>query len=419
MTMNRDLTRRTILKGTAAATLAGAGTLAAPGYLRAQSSPIVIGHLTPLTGFLGPLGEYAQKGVQLAAKEINAAGGVDGRQIELVMEDSVNPQTASAKAERLVDRDKVALIIGEISSASGLAIGQVADRMKTIFINTGCNSDELRGGSCNPYMFHVEAANSMYVKAAGTYLLINDLVKGKNWYSLTADYAFGHDLLRVAKLFMEENGGSFAGDELVATDVTDFSPYILKIRQAQPDLVVSNLAGNQITNFIKQYAEFGLPYPLAGFGFDTVVAWGAGRGAFQGIWPSVWHNLVDTEGSQAYVKAFEAEYGGLPDNQSWGDYNALKIIAKAMTETGSQDSTELSKYLRSGAEFDILKARPGTFRPYDNQLMQEMYAVEGKPAAEMESDTDVYIPLGTVPLVDQSLEELAPPKGACEMREPA
>ena len=83
---------------------------------------IRIGHLTPLTGFLGPLGEYAVMGVKLAAEEINGSGGVMGRKIELVMEDSVNPQTASAKAERLIERDKVAMIIGEISSASGLAI---------------------------------------------------------------------------------------------------------------------------------------------------------------------------------------------------------------------------------------------------------------------------------------------------------
>ena len=85
-----------------------------------------------------------------------------------MLEDSVNPQTASAKAERLVERDKVAMIIGEISSASGLAIGQVAKRTKTVFINTGCNSDALRGSDCNQYMFHIEAANSMYVQAVGT-----------------------------------------------------------------------------------------------------------------------------------------------------------------------------------------------------------------------------------------------------------
>jgi len=78
----------------------------------------------------------------------------------------------------------------------------------------------------------------------------------------------------------------------VPTDATDFSPYLLKIRQAKPDLVISNLAGNQITNFIKQYSEFGLPYPIAGFGFDTAVAWGAGADNFAGTWPTTWHHDV-------------------------------------------------------------------------------------------------------------------------------
>src|SRR5437868_11770875 len=290
--MTSGLSRRALIKGGAgSALIAGVGM---PAIVHAQADAIRIGHLTPLTGFLGPLGEYAVMGVKLAAEEINAAGGVMGRTTDLVMEDSVNPQTASAKAERLIERDRVAMIIGEISSASGLAIGQVANRLKTVFINTGCNSDALRGASCNPYMFHIEAANSMYVQATGRYLLRENLVRGKKWYSLTADYAFGHDLLRVAKKFMEENGGQFAADELVSTDVNDFSPYLLKIRQARPDLVVSNLAGNQVTNFRKQYSEDVLPFPVAGFGFDTVVAWAAGKGNFSGIWPLVWHHLVDT-----------------------------------------------------------------------------------------------------------------------------
>ncbi len=295
--MNSKLSRRTLIAGAAGS----AALVGMPAVVKAQADAIRIGHLTPLTGFLGPLGEYAVMGVKLAAEEINAAGGVTGRRIELVMEDSVNPQTASAKAERLIERDRVAMIIGEISSASGLAIGQVANRLKTVFINTGCNSDALRGASCNPYMFHIEGANSMYVMAVGQYMLRENLVKGKKWYSLTADYAFGHDLLRVAKKFMESNGGQFAADELVPTDATDFSPYLLKIRQARPDLVVSNLAGNQVTNFLKQYSEYGLTFPIAGFVFDTVVAWGAGKGNFSGIWPLVWHHLVDTPGSKKYV----------------------------------------------------------------------------------------------------------------------
>jgi branched-chain amino acid transport system substrate-binding protein len=415
MSQTRHLSRRSVLKGAAgAALLAGVG---APAILKAQADAIRIGHLTPLTGFLGPLGEFAVMGVKLAAEEINAAGGVMGRQIELVLEDSVNPQTASAKAERLIDRDNVVMIIGEISSASGLAIGQVGARKQRVFINTGCNSDQLRGQGCNPYMFHIEAANSMYVQAAGQYLMKADLVKGKKWYSLTADYAFGHDLLRVAKGFMEKNGGSFAGDELVPTDATDFSPYILKIRQARPDLVVSNLAGNQITNFVKQYAEYGLPFPVAGFGFDTAVAWGAGQGNFSGIWPLVWHHLVDTPSSKAFVAGFQKKYSRLPDNQAWGDYNAMKIVAQAMAETKSTESPKIAEHLRKEAKFDVMKEREGYFRAYDNQMVMPMYAVEAKKASDMKDKWDIYKPLGSVPATGEDLEVLAPPKdGTCAMK---
>jgi branched-chain amino acid transport system substrate-binding protein len=412
--MSYKINRRSLLKG-AAGTAAMAG-ISMPAILHAQAEVIRIGHLTPLTGFLGPLGEYAVMGVKLAAEEINNSGGVLGRKIELVMEDSVNPQTASAKAERLIERDKVAMIIGEISSASGLAIGQVANRLKTVFINTGCNSDALRGTNCNPYMFHIEAANSMYVEGVGNYLLRDNLVKGKKWYTLTADYAFGHDLARVARGFLGKHGGELAGDELVPTDATDFSPYLLKIRQARPDVVASNLAGNQITNFLKQYAEYGLPFPVAGFGFDTVVAWGAGKGNFAGVWPLVWHHLVDTPSSKKYVAGFQAKYAKLPDNQSWGDYNSLKIVAQSMNETKSVDPIKLAEHLRKGAKFDVMKSREAYFRPYDNQMIMEMYAVRAKDAAKMKDQWDIYDPLGTVPAAGEDMEVLAPPKdGTCKI----
>ena len=415
MAHSHDLTRRTLLKAAAGTTaIVGIGM---PAIVRGQADVIRIGHLTPVTGFLGPLGEYAQMGVWLAADEINAAGGVLGRKVELVIEDSVNPQTASAKAERLIERDKVAMIIGEISSASALAIGQVANRTKTVFINTGANSDALRGASCNPFMFHIEAANSMMVTAVGTYLKNENMIKGKKWYSLTADYAFGHDLFKVAKKFVTENGGQFIGEELVPTDATDFSPYLLKIRQAQPDIVASNLAGNQITNFIKQYAEYGLPFPITGFGFDTAVAWGAGKGNFSGIWPLIWHHMVDTPSSKKFVEAFTMKYGKPPENQCWGDYNSLKIVAQSFTEMKSADPQKLAEHLRKGAKFDVLKGREGYFRAYDNQMVQEMYAVRAKDPGKMKDQWDIYDPLGTVPGPGEDLEALAPPKdGTCKMQ---
>ncbi len=113
MSRKTPVSRRRVLGGAAAL-----GTVAVTGFpaiSRAQAEAIRIGHLTPRTGFLGPLGEYAVQAIDLAVEEINAGGGVMGRKIDLLKEDSVNPQTASTKAERMIERDKVACIIGEIS----------------------------------------------------------------------------------------------------------------------------------------------------------------------------------------------------------------------------------------------------------------------------------------------------------------
>jgi branched-chain amino acid transport system substrate-binding protein len=397
--------RRRFVQGTLAG--AAATSLGMPSLSHAQADAIRIGHLTPRTGFLGPLGEFAVQAMDLAVAEINAAGGVMGRKLDLLKEDSVNPQTASTKAERMIERDKVALIIGEISSASGLTISQVAERTKTLFINTGCNSDELRGKGCKRYMFHIESQNSMYVKTCGRSLMAQGLVKGKKWFSLTADYAFGHDLLRVAKRFMSANGGDFAADKLVPTDATDFSPLLLEIRNARPDLVISNLAGNQITNFLKQYSEFGLTFPVAGFGFDTALAWGAGKGNFLGTWPVVWHHLIDTPASKKFVGDFSARYNRPPENQAWGEYNAMKLVAQAMAEIKSADSTKLVEHFEKGAKFPLMKTREGYFRKSDHQMMHEMYTVQALPVAQIRNNWDIFSSSAPVPAANESLEVIA------------
>ncbi|HWH40412.1 MAG TPA: ABC transporter substrate-binding protein [Usitatibacter sp.] len=405
MTATKGISRRTVIKGA----LAGAATGIAgfPFISYGQSDVIRVGHLTPRTGFLGPLGEFAVQAMDMAVAEINAAGGVLGRKIELLKEDSVNPQTATTKAERMVERDKVACLVGEISSASGLAISQVAERTKTLFINTGCNSDELRGKGCKKYMFHIESQNSMYVKTCGRSLLQDGMVKGRKWFSLTADYAFGHDLLRVAKRFMEANGGQFAADKLVPTDATDFSPLLLEIRSAKPDLVISNLAGNQITNFIKQYVEFGLDYPVAGFGFDTALAWAAGKGNFLGTWPLVWHHMIQTPASQKFVADFRKRYNRPPENQAWGDYNAMKLIAQAMVETKSTDSTKLVEHFEKGARFPLMKTRDGYFRKADHQMMHEMYTVKALAPQAQKNDYDLFTSSGPIPGANEPLEIIA------------
>lgn len=397
--------RRTLLQ-------AGAATLALgfPAISRGQAEKIRIGHLTALTGFLGALGGYAVLGIRMAEEEINKAGGVMGRPIELLSEDSVNPATAATKAQRMLERDNVSVLMGEINSASALTMMQVAARNKRLFMQIGARSDALRGKNCNRYTFHVDIPVTVMVNAVGQALVRDNKVKGKTFYMLSADYLFGHDLLRAAKRFIDANGGKVIGDELVATDLTDFSGYMLKIRRAKPDVVCSNLAGNQVTNLVKQYAEFSLPFPLIGFNLNTADAWAAGEGNLGGIWPTVWHHDVNTPGSKAFVAAFTQKHGRPPENHAWISYVSLKMMAQAMNETKSTDSEQLIAYFEKQTEFDILKSRKAYFRSWDHQLMQEAYPFTVKPKGKAKDKWD-FLQLGAaVPAANQSLEVLAPTK---------
>ena len=281
----------------------------------------------------------------------------------------------------MLDQDGVAVLMGEINSASALTIMQVADRNKRLFMQIGARSDALRGKNCNRYTFHVDIPSTVMVNAVGKALVRENMMKDKKFYTLTADYIFGHDLARAAKTFFDANGGKLIGDELIATDVTDFSPYLLKIRQAKPDIVCSNLAGNQVTNLIKQYAEFDLPYPIVGFNLNTADAWAAGEGNLSGTWPTVWYHTLDVPASKTFVANFIKRNGKPPD----------KLIA----------------YFEKETQFDILKGRKGYFRNWDHQLMQEAYPFTVKAKGQSKDKWDMLELGGAIPGPIESLEVIA------------
>jgi branched-chain amino acid transport system substrate-binding protein len=390
------------------AAVAGAAALGFPAILRAQSDTIRLGHLTPRTGFLGQVGEYGFKGATLAVEEANAAGGVLGRKIELVAEDSVNPQTAVNKAQKLIERDKVICLIGEISSASGLAIAEQAQRYKIPFFNTGCNSDALRGSTCKRYMFHIEGSNTMYTKTIGTWQLQQKLIKNARWAFLTADYAFGHDLYKVSSRFLEENGGIILNNDFVPTNTADYSAYILKLRQLKPDFVYLNLAGVDQTTFLKQYREYSLPYQLAGGVMDTAPFWAAGIDNLSGHWQSLWYHGIDIPSAKAFTDRFRKKFGQPPENQAWGDYVGVRVALQSVADTKSTDIRSIVEYLEKGAEFDLLKGRKGRFRNWDHQLLQEMYVVKVKDKSKARDKWDIFDLVETVPDAKGSLELIQP-----------
>ncbi len=412
--MRNETTRRDFLKTAGAAAAVGASGILAPAILKAQQSPIKIGHLIPQSGFLSPMGEYMINAAKLAAEEINAAGGVLGRQLQLVPEDDQNPGVAVQKATKLIQQEKVDALMGTVSSAVCLAVMEVADRSKMLLVNTGSNSDEIRGKRCNYYTFSVEGSNSQYVNTIGRYLIKQK--QYKRWYFLTSDYAFGHDLLRVSRALLKKMGGAEIGSELIPTGTMDFSSYLLKVRNLKPDVVFQNLAGTDQTNFMKQYAEFGMTMEVAGGLIDTLLMWPVGVGAITGSFPLLWWYDLPYDETKRFSAAFTKKYGKPPENQAWGDYYSTKAIALAMQQAGTTDSKKVVEALEK-VKFDGGKGRQLYFRSWDHQLMQPMWVALGKKKGEAKDQWDIWKIAGEVPDKNEDLEVIASTKeeNACDM----
>jgi len=413
--MKKGMTRRNFLKtATAAAAAAGTSQIFAPAILKAQQTPIKIGHLIPLTGFLSPMGDFASKAGKLAIEEINAAGGVLGRQMETIVDDETNPGVGVQKATKMIQQDKVDFLLGTVSSAVALAVMDVAERYQKIFFNTGSNSDEIRGGKCNYYTFCTEASNTQYVKAIGRYLLKNK--NYKTFYILTSDYAFGHDLTRVTRRLLNELGGKEIGHDLVPTGTADYSSYLLKIRNAKPEVIFVNVAGADQTTFLKQYTEFGLKIDVAGGVTDTILMWNAGKETAQGVWTVIWWGDLDNAWTKNFVSKYRAKYGLPPENQAWGDYTSIKVLAEAIKMAGTTDSKKVVEALEK-VKFDGGKGRELYYRTYDHQLMQPMYVVDIKKTGNKDK-YDIFNVVAEVPGKDESLETIAPTKeeNPCNMK---
>ena len=141
---------------------------------------------------------------------------------------------------------------------------------------------------------------------------------------------------------------------------------------------------------------------------DTVPFWAAGLENLSGHWQSLWYHGLKVPAAQGFTKRFWDKFEGPPDNQAWGDYVGIKIVAQALAETKSTDAATLIEYLEKGASFDILKERKGSFRNWDHQLLQEMYVVKVKDKAQSKDKWDIFDIVRAVPGAKESLEMIQP-----------
>src|SRR6478609_2174939 len=182
--------RRTVLKGAAAA---GALQVASPFIIAARGeTPIRIGMVDPFTGVYAAVAQNELIGAKLAVEQINAKGGVLGRPIELLVEDSANDVgTGVQKTRKLIERDQASFIIGDVNSGIAIAMAQVTSEKKVLHIVGGGHTDPITGSSCSWNVFRVCNSTAMDANAIASTLMEKF---GKKWYFLTPDYAYGHSV---------------------------------------------------------------------------------------------------------------------------------------------------------------------------------------------------------------------------------
>ena len=416
-TISIHLDRRTVIK---AAALAGVAQFAAPFIITARGeTPVRIGLDNPLTGTYAALGKNELIGAQLALEQINAKGGILGRQAELLVEDSTSGDagTAVQKARKLIDRDKVDFLVGNINSALAAALAGVSFEKGVFHVVPGGHTDPVTGTNCHWNVFRVCNTTQMEANAVAASLIKN---AGKKWYYLTPDYAFGHTLQAGLEKAAAKLGGTKVGGDLTPLATTDFSSYLIKAQAANPDVIIFLQAGDDAVNALKQAVQFGLDkrFHLAGAQQELEVLLGLPPEARIGTWVFEWYwKQPDVPHVNEFVAEIRKKSGGhVPTARTWFGYAAIWSCSLAAQQANSLEPVKMAKAMQGFKLPPEVSLMPdGAFyRASQNQLIPDLYV--GKAQSKGSDPEDLFQVSEVVKGIDAAgtLEETG-----CKMTWPA
>ncbi|HET9580746.1 MAG TPA: ABC transporter substrate-binding protein [Usitatibacter sp.] len=377
-----------MLKGAGAA---AALQLAGPFIISARGEqPIKIGMVDPLTGVYAAVAQNEVTGAKLAVQQINAKGGINGRPIELLVEDSANDVgTGVQKARKLIERDQVTFLIGDVNSGIAQAISQVSNEKGVLHIVSGGHTDTITGKDCKWNVYRVCNTTSMEANAVADLLFSK---YGKKWHFITPDYAFGHTLQQAAEKDLKKLGGTMTGNELTPLGTSDFSAYLIKARAAKPDVLLVLPQGSDMVNCLKQIAQFGMEKQMhvAGLQQELESLEAMPPEARVGIWMFEWYwKQQGVPGVDKFVADIrKMNNGKVPTARHWFGYTSVHTLAGVANHEKSIDSKKLARAL-GGYELPAdVKLQPNKcyYRKGDHQLMTSAFVGEAlaKPAGDPE-----------------------------------
>jgi branched-chain amino acid transport system substrate-binding protein len=387
--------RRRFLATSAAA---GAATFYGPwahNRVWAQSAspkPLVIGLTMDASGQYAASGGEERLGAMMAIKEFNDKGGVLGRPIEaLHMDTETTPATGSRVAERMINRNEAAFLVGALHSGVANAISQVAQKYGCVFLNTNSSSPTEAGKDCHRVKFVWDGNGNNFAQAT-----VRNAIKanGRDWVLLTNDYVWGHSTSKATRAIVEANGGRVVEDLLVPQNTRDFSAYLLKLQQLKPQVVATAIGGDDIKALRQQVVQLGLHKKTAWVNNqqDWPDVYGLGPEQIFGIFGTTWYYRLDLPGVKEFVAAYQKQFPGMaiavPGNVFHNSYMATRELLRCVQEADTTNNLAVIKKLegRRMSARDRLQHFDAYIDPLTHHCQQTIYLASYNDAPAEKND---------------------------------
>jgi branched-chain amino acid transport system substrate-binding protein len=369
----------------------------------AQNAPIRIGLPVPLTGPYGAEANDQVKNAELAVKEFNESGGLNGRKAELlVRDDKLNPGEAATRALELIEKDKADFIVGGLSAATQLAINNVTKQRKVLYISISQSDAINEAPDFSRYTFHEALNPQMTTQAIGHYIF----KKGMRIAFLTADYAYGQEMTRGFTRVAKEVGAEVVGEVKHPLGATDYSIFLPRLQALKPDVLIFNNFGRDNQISIKQATDFGMKKSMK---FATPILTYTSRLA---TGPQVYDGVVGgtsyfwsiedkTPSAKVFNDHYKAANGGVyPSDYGSMAYSAVKSLLLAVKSAGTTETEKVVDAL-AGLKYNTYKG-PQYYRSCDHQSVQSVLVIESN-AKESPNPADVFKVLQVVPGTEKML----------------
>jgi branched-chain amino acid transport system substrate-binding protein len=376
--------------------IAFAAALCAFGSAHAQISgdTIKIGFITDMSGVYSDIdGQGGAEAIKMAIAD--AGGAINGKKIEFVFADHQNKaDIAASKAREWFDQQGVDMLVGGTKSGANLAMAKVAADKKKVFMVIGAGSSRLTNEECTPYTVHYAYDTVALARGTGSTMVKQG---GKNWYFLTADYAFGHSLEKDTTEVVNKSGGKVIGNVRHPFPGTDFSSFLMQASSSGAQVLGLANAGGDFINSVKASNEFGVSKKMKMAGLLVFIndIHSLGLNATAGMYlTDGWYwDMNDT--TRAWSKRYFAKMKKEPSMLQAGDYSAASQYLAAVKAVGTDDADKVMAKLKSTTIKDVF-TNNGVIRP-DGRMVHDMYLMEVKKQSESKYPWDYYKVVATIP----------------------